>query len=84
MRYLFCTFSHFFHCYRTLSAIAVVVFLSASLYADTTWVAGDVYDVCDTTGSPFEDGVVPIGWHIVVWDAGDNPSGIYFCRMDGK
>ena len=53
MRCFFLTFSHFIHCYRTLSVIAAAVFLCPLLLADTTWVAGDVYGVWDTTGSPY-------------------------------
>ena len=53
MRCLFCIFLPFFQRYRTLSAVAAIVFFCSALYADTTWVAGDVYGVWDTTGSPY-------------------------------
>ena len=41
---------------RIKTPIIIICILCASvpfLYADTTWVAGDVYGVWDTTGSPF-------------------------------
>jgi hypothetical protein len=43
-----------------------------------------VYDILGREVTQLVNGVVQMGRHNMVWDAGDNPSGIYFCRMDGK
>jgi hypothetical protein len=40
-----------------------------------------IYDVAGRLIDCLVDAVQPAGDHIICWDAGRNPSGIYFCRL---
>lgn len=41
----------------------------------------DIYDVLGRRVETLFDGITPLGENNITWNAGDKPSGIYFCRI---
>lgn len=48
---------------------------------DSAWVVIKVYDLLGREVATLVDGMRDVGAHTVAWDAGQEPSGVYFCRL---
>ncbi len=43
-----------------------------------------IFNIIGQTVSTLKEGIVQAGYHMAEWDAGSNPSGVYFCRLEAS